>query len=316
MTAKYPKNSRIFVAGHLGLVGSSLCRTLKARGYDRLLTRSRDELDLCQAAAVDRFFEAEKPEIVILAAAKVGGIKANSDFPADFILQNLLIQTNVINAAFKSGVKRLLFLGSSCIYPRLCPQPIAESYLLSGALEPTNESYAIAKIAGLKLCEALNRQYGTQYLSVMPTNLYGPGDNYNLATSHVIPALVRRFDEAKRANAPFIELWGSGSARREFLYVDDLADACCHLLLDTDCSELTNIGTGEDMTIAQLAQVIAKVVDYRGEIRFDHIHPDGTPQKLLDISKVKALGWEAKTSLEDGLRQMYEDYLLTVLPQQ
>lgn len=302
---KLQKNSRIFLAGHRGLVGSAIGRALAKNNYQHVLVREFDKLDLADAAAVHAFFHEQCPEIVILAAAKVGGILANSTYPADFILQNLLIQTNVINAAFQNGVKRLLFLGSSCIYPKRAPQPIKESDLLTGPLEPTNEFYAIAKIAGLKLCEALNKQYNTTYLSLMPTNLYGPGDNYDLKNSHVIPALIRRFHEAKIAQIPHVTLWGTGSARREFLYVDDLAAAALFLLENTEESSLINVGTGSDLTIAELAQIVAKVVGYEGQILFDHIHPDGTPRKQLDVSKLFALGWRPAVSLQEGLQRSY-----------
>lgn len=303
------RNTKIYVAGHRGLVGSAICRRLRALGYENLVMRTHRELDLTLSDKVDDFFAAERPEVVVLAAAHVGGIKANSTYPADFILQNIAIQSSVINAALKYDVKRFLFLGSSCIYPRECPQPIREEYLLTSALEPTNEPYAIAKIAGLKMCEAINRQYGRQYLAVMPTNLYGPGDNYDLVTSHVVPAVIRRLHEAKAAGVPKVTFWGTGRVRREFLYVDDMADACIHLMLNTDHCELTNIGTGEDMTIRELIELVAKVVGYEGEIEFDHVNPDGTPQKLLDISKLKALGWSPKYTLEEGLKATYAAYL-------
>ncbi|MBQ1926147.1 MAG: GDP-L-fucose synthase [Proteobacteria bacterium] len=303
------KNTKIYVAGHRGLVGSAICRRLRALGFENLVMRTHGELDLTLSDKVDAFFASERPEVVVLAAAHVGGIKANSTYPADFILQNIAIQSSVINAALKYDVKRFLFLGSSCIYPRECPQPIREEYLLTSALEPTNEPYAIAKIAGLKMCEAINRQYGRQYLAVMPTNLYGPGDNYDLVTSHVVPAVIRRLHEAKLSGAKQVMFWGTGRVRREFLYVDDMADACIHLLLNTDHCELTNIGTGEDMTIRELIELVAKVVGYEGEIAFDHVNPDGTPQKLLDISKLKRLGWTPKYSLEEGLKATYAAYL-------
>ena len=303
------KNTKIYVAGHRGLVGSAICRRLRALGFENLVMRTHKELDLTLSDKVDEFFARERPEVVVLAAAHVGGIKANSTYPADFILQNIAIQSSVINAALKYDVKRFLFLGSSCIYPRECPQPIREAYLLTSALEPTNEPYAIAKIAGLKMCEAINRQYDRQYLAVMPTNLYGPGDNYDLVTSHVVPAVIRRLHEAKGSGAPEVTFWGTGKVRREFLYVDDMADACIHLLLNTDHCELTNIGTGEDMTICELIELVAKVVGYAGKISFDHVNPDGTPQKLLDISKLKGLGWSPKYTLEEGLKATYAAYL-------
>jgi len=302
-------NAKIYVAGHRGLVGSAIMRSLAKKGYHNIVVRTHDELDLTCGANVEHFFETERPEAVFLAAAKVGGIKANATYPADFIRENLLIATNVINSAWRFGVRHLLFLGSSCIYPKHCPQPILESYLLTGPLEPTNEPYAIAKIAGLKLCEFFNQQYGTRFLPVMPTNLYGPGDNYNLFTSHVIPALIRKLHDAKHAALPHIELWGTGTPLREFLYADDLADACTFLLFETDANECINIGTGSDITIAELAHTIAKIVGYEGDIRFDHIHPDGTPRKCLDVSKLHAYGWQAKTPLHEGLRHAYEDFL-------
>ena len=303
------QNTRIFIAGHRGLVGGAIYRNLQNRGFCNLIVKTHAELDLEDAAQVDAFFQKERPESVILAAAKVGGINANSTYPADFILKNIAIQSAVINAALKYDVDRFLFLGSSCIYPRECPQPIKESYLLTSPLESTNEPYAIAKIAGLKMCEAINRQYGKHYLAVMPTNLYGPGDNYNLVTSHVIPAVMRKIHEAKINHAPSVMLWGTGTPRREFLYVDDMADACVFLLTQTDECALTNIGTGTDITIKELAMAIAKAVGYAGNIEFDHIHPDGTPQKLLDVSKLHNLGWQAKVSLEDGLKRTYEAFL-------
>ncbi len=303
------QNTRIFIAGHRGLVGGAIYRNLQKRGFNNLIVKTHAELDLEDAAQVNDFFKQERPESVILAAAKVGGIHANSTFPADFILKNIAIQSAVINAALNYDVDRFLFLGSSCIYPRECPQPIKESYLLTSPLESTNEPYAIAKIAGLKMCEAINRQYGKHYLAVMPTNLYGPGDNYNLVTSHVIPAVMRKIHEAKINNAPSVMLWGTGTPRREFLYVDDMADACVYLLTQTNECGLTNIGTGTDITIQELALAIAKAVGYAGNIEFDHIHPDGTPQKLLDVSKLHNLGWQAKVSLEDGLKRTYEAFL-------
>ena len=303
------KNQPIFIAGHRGLAGSAILRNLQKRGFTKLITRTHAELDLTNAAHVNDFFKETQPKTVILAAAKVGGIKANATWPADFILQNISIQTAVINAALKYNVERFLFLGSSCIYPRLCPQPIQEKYLLTSELEPTNEPYAIAKIAGLKMCEAIHKQYGKRFFAVMPTNLYGPGDNYNLVTSHVIPAILRKIHQAKQDNAPNVELWGTGTPRREFLYIDDMADACVHLLMDTDACELINIGTGTDVTIQELALQIAKTIGYTGKITFDHVHPDGTPQKLLDISKLKSYGWTPKTSLENGLKHTYQDFL-------
>ena len=303
------KNTKIFVAGHRGLVGSAICRQLHERGFHNLVVRTHKELDLQLSDKVDAFFAEERPQAVILAAAHVGGIMANSTYPADFILQNIAIQSSVINAALKYGVDRFLFLGSSCIYPRECPQPIKEEYLLTSALEKTNEPYAIAKIAGLKMCEAINRQYGKHYLAVMPTNLYGPGDNYDPVTSHVVPAVIRKLHEAKIQKLDHVTFWGTGTVRREFLYSDDMADACLHLMLNTDACELTNIGCGVDMTIRELIECVAKVVGYHGKIEFDHVHPDGTPQKLLNIDRLKALGWTPKFGLEEGLRLSYEDFV-------
>ncbi|WP_066351648.1 GDP-L-fucose synthase [Fervidicola ferrireducens] len=300
------KEAKIYVAGHRGLVGSAILRRLRAEGYSNIVTRTRQELDLTDQRAVYQFFEAERPEYVFLAAAKVGGILANSTYPADFIRENLLIQTNVIDAAYRYGVKKLLFLGSSCIYPKFAPQPIKEEYLLTGALEPTNEPYAVAKIAGIKMCQAYNKQYGTNFISVMPTNLYGPGDNFDLETSHVLPALIRKFHEAKVAGAPHVVIWGSGTPRREFLHVDDLANACLFLMNNYDSSEIINIGVGEDLTIAELANLIKEIVGYQGEIVFDTTKPDGTPRKLLDVSKIFNLGWRPRIRLEDGIRSTYE----------
>lgn len=301
--------SKIFVAGHRGLVGSALVRGLSARGYERVITRSREGLDLRRQEQVEAFFDQEHPDVVIVAAAKVGGILANDTYRADFIYENLLIQNNLIGGAHRVGVERLLFLGSSCIYPRDCPQPIKEEYLLTGPLERTNQPYAIAKIAGIELCNSLNAQYGRHYLSVMPTNLYGPGDNFDPKTSHVLPALIRRFHEAKQNAAPSVTIWGTGTPRREFLYVDDLADACIHLLEKTDSQELLNVGTGKDISIIELAALVARVVGYRGELLTDPSKPDGTPRKLLDVTRLGALGWKAKTSLSDGLRSTYQWYL-------
>jgi GDP-L-fucose synthase len=307
------KRASIFVAGHRGLVGSAIVRALQARGYERLLTRTRQELDLLRQDAVDQFFARERPEYVFLAAAKVGGIHANNTFRADFIYENLAIAANVIHAAWRHKARKLLFLGSSCIYPRECPQPMKEEHLLSGPLEPTNEPYAIAKIAGLKLCESFNRQHGTNFISVMPTNLYGPGDNYDLANSHVLPALMRKFHEAKeRGNAP-VPVWGSGSPLREFLYVDDKADACLFVMERLDAGrvpmDLYNVGSGQEVSIRRLAELVQQAVGHRGEIVWDRSKPDGTPRKLLDTSRLAALGWTAKTTLEEGLRRTYEHFL-------
>lgn len=314
------KNSRIYVAGANGLVGSALVRQLRLRGYPNLLLPEINQLDLtCQQAVAD-FFQQEKPEYVLLAAAKVGGIHANNSYPAEFIHINLMIQNNVIHQSYLQGVKRLLFLGSSCIYPKLAPQPMKEEYLLTGLLEPTNEPYAIAKIAGLKSCEAYNRQYGTQFIAVMPTNLYGPGDNFHPENSHVLPALIRRFHEAKLRNASEVVVWGSGTPRRELLYVDDMAAGCLHLMELTEeqiAPELlnypkpcfVNLGTGEDVTIRELAETVKKVVGYQGELVFDASKPDGTPRKLQDVSRMRALGWKHCMGLERGIAQTYQWFL-------
>lgn len=303
------KNSKIYIAGHKGLVGSALTRQLKNEGFLNIITKTFEELDLTDDCAVAHFFEQEKPEYIFLAAAKVGGIQANNDFPADFIFQNLKIQTNVIHNAYRFSAKKLLFLGSSCIYPRECPQPIKEEYLLTGPLEPTNEPYAVAKIAGIKMCQSYNRQYGTKYISVMPTNLYGPNDNFDLASSHVLPALLRKFHEAKISNAKEVILWGTGSPRREFLYVDDLANACIFLMKTYNESEITNIGTGEDLSIKDLALLIKDIVDFQGKIVNDAAKPDGTPQKLLDVSKLHSLGWKHKIPLKEGIKKTYRWFL-------
>lgn len=310
------KNSRIFVAGHRGLVGSALRRGLQQAGYTNLILRTHSELDLADRSAVRAFFDREQPEYVFLAAAKVGGILANDTYPADFIRENLEIQTNVIDAAYRSGVKRLLFLGSSCIYPRLAPQPLKEEYLLTGPLESTNRAYALAKIAGIEMCWSYNRQYGTRFLAAMPTNLYGPDDNYDLHASHVLPALMHKVVDAKRQGQRTLEVWGSGKPRREFLYSDDLADACIFLmgltdaqfdaLLQGDEPPLINIGTGEDLTIRELAELIARVLEFDCAIVFDPSRQDGTPRKLLDVSRINALGWKARTSLEEGIRLTYQ----------
>jgi GDP-L-fucose synthase len=309
------RDSRIFVAGHRGLVGSAISAYLKQKGFGRLLLRTRAELDLLDVRAVNAFFATERPEYVFLAAAKVGGILANDTYPADFIRDNLVLQTNVIEASRQTDVRRLLFLGSSCIYPRLAPQPIREEYLLTGPLEPTNRPYALAKIAGIEMCWAYNRQYGTQYLAAMPTNLYGPHDNFDLKTSHVLPALMRKVVEAKAAGRKFIEAWGTGTPRRELLYSEDLAEACVFLMqlpddefqkpIDTEHAPLINIGTGEDVTIRELAELVAGELGFTGELRFDTTKPDGTPRKLLDVSRMHALGWRAKTGLAEGIRKTY-----------
>ena len=337
------ENSLIYIAGHRGLVGSALVRRLKVLGFSNLITRSHTELDLTRQSDVEAFFQEEKPEYVFLAAAKVGGILANNTYPADFIYINLAIQTNIIHAAWKTGVKRLLFLGSSCIYPRECPQPMKEEYLLTGPLEPTNEPYAIAKIAGIKMCQSYNRQYGTHFMSVMPTNLYGPNDNFNLETSHVLPAMIRKFHLAKlavqgdweeikkdqavfgpipediMANLALVNLWGSGAPGREFLHVDDLADACVFImnlnekkftsLLASSPPALINIGSGREISIKELALLIKDIVGFEGEIIFDKTMPDGTLQKLLDVSRLTGLGWKPKISLKDGIRSTYDSYL-------
>jgi GDP-L-fucose synthase len=299
------KDARIFVAGHRGLVGSAIVRRLAADGCPNLLVRSSSELDLRSQPAVEQFFAAQRPEYVFLAAARVGGIHANNTYPADFIRDNLQIQTNVIDAAYRHGTRKLLFLGSSCIYPRLAPQPMPESCLLTGPLEPTNEPYAIAKIAGLKMCEAYRRQYGFNAISAMPTNLYGPGDNFDLEKSHVLPALIRKFHEAKLRGERQATVWGSGTPRREFLHVDDLADACVFLMRHYANGELVNVGWGEDVSIRELAEIIRDVVDFRGELQFDPSKPDGTPRKLLDVSRMTALGWRPRIALKDGIASSY-----------
>jgi GDP-L-fucose synthase len=295
------KRSKIYVAGHRGLVGSALVRAMQSRGYQRILVRTRAELDLTQQAVVSDFFDRERPDAVILAAARVGGIGANNSRPAEFLLDNLLIQDNVLSAAQRLGVEKLVFLGSSCIYPKLAEQPIREESLLTGPLEPTNEWYAIAKIAGLKLCQAMRRQYGFNAICLMPTNLYGPGDNFDLEDAHVLPALLRRIHEAKRRDAESVTVWGSGMPRREFLHVDDLADAVLYLLHEYDDEAIVNIGWGKDISIRELAELLASVVDYKGALLFDASKPDGTPRKLLDVSRLRALGWEPKTTLRRGI---------------
>jgi GDP-L-fucose synthase len=299
------KDDSVFVAGHLGLVGSAVLRRLTNEGFTRLLTRTHAELDLTNRAAVDEFFAREKPNLVILAAARVGGIKANNDKPVEFLLTNLEIQNNVIRAASENGVRKLLFLGSSCIYPKLAPQPISESALLGGPLEPTNEGYAIAKIAGIKLCQSYSREYGTNFISAMPTNLYGPNDNFDLETSHVLAALLRKAHEAKLSGARELVVWGSGEPRREFLHVDDLAEACLFLLQNYESPEVINVGTGRDLTVRELAELICEVVGYQGELAWDASKPDGTPRKLLDVSKIKSLGWQPKIPLREGVAQTY-----------
>ncbi len=319
-------NAKIYIAGHRGLVGSAIVRNLQAKGYTNLLTRTHAELDLTDQKATDAFFAEEKPDYVFLAAAKVGGILANNIYPAEFIRDNLVIQANIIHAAYKNNVTRLMFLGSSCIYPKLAPQPMKEEYLLTGPLEPTNRPYALAKIAGIEMCWSYNRQYGTKYLAVMPTNLYGPGDNYDLNNSHVIPALIRKFHEAKVNNQATVTVWGSGTPRREFIYSEDMADACIFLMnlqaeqfdILLGCDEaatgvfmppLVNIGVGEDVTIRELSELVGDVVAYSGDIAFDTSKPDGTPRKLLDVGRLALLGWRARTALKEGLKSAYRDYL-------
>lgn len=311
-------DSSIFVAGHRGLVGSALVRSLEKHGYTNLQTRTHQELDLCKRQEVENFFSEEKPEAVLLAAAKVGGIQANNTYPADFILNNLQIQTNVIDAAYRHGVKRLIFMGSSCIYPRNCPQPMREEYLFSGSLEATNRPYAVAKLAGVEMCWAYNRQYGTQYLAVLPTNTYGINDNYHPENSHVLPALIRKCHEAKLRGDAELVVWGTGTPKREFIYSDDLADACVSLLIsDSAITELTkpeilpaiNIGCGEDLMISELAGLVAKAVGFAGKIVFDSSKPDGTPRKLLDVGRMKNLGWKPEVPLSEGIKTAYQDYL-------
>lgn len=303
------KDSKIYVAGHNGMVGSAILRCLKKQGYTNIITRNHSELDLCRQDEVEKFFEEEKPEYVFLAAAKVGGIIANETALADFMYENMILEMNVIHEAWKNGCKKLEFLGSSCIYPRLAPQPLKEEYLLTGELEKTNEAYALAKISGLKYCEFLNRQYGTDFISVMPTNLYGPNDNYHPEHSHVLPALIRRFHEAKVNNLKSVTCWGDGSPLREFLYVDDLADLCVFLMNNYSGDQTVNAGTGKEISIRQLTDLVAKIVGYEGEIEWDTSKPNGTPRKLLDVSKITEMGWKYKTELEDGIRLAYEDYL-------
>jgi len=316
-------DSKIYIAGHRGLVGTALMRNLRNKGFANFVTRTHAELDLTNQAAVETFFATEKPDYVFLAAAKVGGIHANNTYPAEFIRDNLAIQTNIIHAAYKNNVTRLLFLGSSCIYPKLAPQPMKEEHLLTSELEPTNRPYALAKIAGIEMCWSYNRQYGTQYLAVMPTNLYGPGDNYHPENSHVIPALIRRFHEAKLANAPSVTVWGSGTPKREFLYSEDMADACVYLmnlsdaqfipLLGQDRNDglppLMNIGVGHDLSIRELAETVKDVVGYEGMLEFDASKPDGTPRKLMDVGRLNAMGWKASTSMQSGLAVAYQDFI-------
>ena len=303
------KDAKIYVAGHKGMVGSAIVRSLRAQGYENIITRSHSELDLIRQNEVEDFFACERPEYVFLAAAKVGGIAANSAHLADFMYENMVLEMNVIHSAWKYGCKKLMFLGSSCIYPRMAPQPMKEDCLLTGELEKTNEAYALAKISGLKYCEYLNRQYKTDYVSVMPTNLYGPNDNYHPEHSHVLPALIRRFHEAKEKGLKEVYCWGTGSPLREFLYVDDLADACVYLMNNYSGNETVNIGTGKEITIRELTELVARIIGYEGEIKWDSSRPDGTPRKLLDVSKLNELGWHYKTELEDGIRLTYDDFL-------
>jgi GDP-L-fucose synthase len=306
------KESKIYLAGHRGLVGSALKRNLESKGYSNLIFRTHKELDLTDQHDVNEFFAREKPEYVFLAAAKVGGILANSSYPAEFIYENLMIEANIIHAAYKNGVKKLLFLGSSCIYPKFAPQPLKEEYLLSGSLEETNEAYAIAKITGIRLCKHYNQQYGTNFISVMPTNLYGPNDNFDLETSHVMPALIRKFHEAKVNNKPEVVVWGTGKPLREFMHVDDMADACVYLMENfnySDVGEFVNIGIGKDILIRELAELIKQIVGFEGEIRYDASKPDGTPQKLLDVAKLNGLGWKAKIPLEEGIKDTFNWYI-------
>ena len=303
------KDARIYIAGHNGLAGSNIMNILCKKGYKTVFGRDSKQLDLRDQQAVNNFFQLARPDIVVLAAAKVGGIYANNTYPAEFIMQNLQIQCNVIDAAFRYGVHKLLFLGSSCIYPRECPQPIKEAYLLTGELEKTNEAYALAKIAGLKMCEFYKKQYGANFISVMPTNLYGPGDNFHPADSHVLPALLRKMHEAKMAGAETVEIWGTGKALREFLYIEDMADGCVFLLENYDGTDFVNLGTGKEVTILELAQTIKKVVGFEGDLVFDAQKPDGTPRKLLDVSKMDALGWHYQVGLEEGIRRTYDWFL-------
>jgi GDP-L-fucose synthase len=312
MSKAMQPNDKIYVAGHRGLVGSALMRRLEKGGYSNIVTRTHAELDLKDQRGVAEFFAQEKPDHVFLAAAKVGGIVANNTYPAEFIYQNLMIQSNVIHAAYSNGAKKLLFLGSSCIYPKFAPQPMKEEHLLTGVLEPTNEAYAVAKIAGIKMCGAYNRQYGTNFMSVMPTNLYGLGDNYDLQNSHVMPALIRKMHEAKARGDAQVGVWGSGTPRREFLFGDDMADACVFLMENRDAKdtgEFVNIGVGEDITIRELAERVAKVVGFQGELVFDSSKPDGTPQKLLDVTHLNNLGWRAKTAMDEGIGKAYQDFM-------
>jgi GDP-L-fucose synthase len=306
--AMIPADARIYVAGHRGLVGAAIVRALRGRGYGDLVTATSREVDLREQAAVRGFYARERPQYVFVAAAKVGGILANDTYPARFLYDNLMIEANLIHGAYEAGVEKLLFLGSTCIYPKLAPQPLREEYLLTGPLEPTNEWYAVAKIAGIKLCQAYRRQYGCRFISAMPTNLYGPGDNFDLETSHVLPALIRKFHEAKARGAPEVVVWGTGAPRREFCHVDDCAEACLHLMAVYDEAEIVNIGVGEDVSIAELAALVARVVGYEGRIVYDRSKPDGTPRKLVDVSRIFALDWRPRIGLEEGIRGTYAWY--------
>ncbi len=302
------KESKIFVAGHRGLVGSAIVRKLKSDGFTNFVLPTRADVDLTRQSEVEKFFDSERPEYVFLSAAKVGGIHANNIYPADFIYQNMMIQNNVIHSSYSFGAKKLLFLGSSCIYPKFAPQPMKEEHLLTGALEPTNEAYAIAKISGMKMAEFFNKQYGANFISAMPTNLYGPGDNYDLQNSHVLPALIRKFHEAKEENKSFVEIWGTGKPKREFLFVDDLAAACVFLMQHYNEVGFVNVGTGEDVSISELVEIVKNIIGYNGELKYNSDKPDGTPRKLLDVSKINALGWKAQVSLEEGIRKTYQVY--------
>ncbi|EPR13815.1 GDP-L-fucose synthase family protein [Ruminiclostridium papyrosolvens] len=303
------KESKIYVAGHNGMVGSAIVRRLQKNGYENILCKSHKELDLTDQALTDRFFMDEKPDYVFIAAAKVGGIHANNSFPADFIMENMLIECNLIKSAFKYGVKKLLFLGSSCIYPKLCPQPIKEEYLLTGELEPTNEAYALAKISGIKMCQSYNKQYGTRFISAMPASLYGVNDRFDVNNSHVIPSMIIKFHEAKMKNKPHVELWGTGNPLREFLYVDDMADACLYLMQNYDSNEFINIGSGQEISIRDLAETVKHVTGYDGKLVFDTTKPDGTPRRVLDNTKIHKTGWRPQVDMEEGLRREYEYYL-------
>ncbi|WP_255772955.1 GDP-L-fucose synthase [Tellurirhabdus bombi] len=306
------KHAKIYVAGHRGMVGSAIVRKLESEGFTNIVTRTSSELDLRNQALVEEFFQTEKPDYVFLAAAKVGGIVANNTYRAQFLYENLMIEANIIHSAYQNDVKKLLFLGSSCIYPKLAPQPLKEEYLLSGFLEPTNEPYAIAKIAGIKLCEAYRSQYGANFISAMPTNLYGPNDNYDLQGSHVLPALIRKFHEAKVNSVPFVEVWGTGSPRREFLHADDLAEACVFLMETYNDELFVNIGTGEDVTIRELVEMVQTVVGYQGEVHWNTDKPDGTPRKLMDVSRLHSFGWKHTTELQEGIERTYQDFLANV----